>query len=309
MGDTGWDEEYAALRGDVGAVWRPRDVVRVAGPEALSYLQGQLSQDVEALAVGASAESLLLSPQGKIDAFVRITRMADDELVIDVDGGYGEAVAARLRRFKLRTKADIEPLGWRCLALRGPRVAELALGTEGWAGLTLSADWPGLQGVDLLGEEPPLPDGVRLCGSEAWEAVRVEAGIPTMGAELTDRTIPAEAGVVERTVSFTKGCFTGQELVARIDSRGSRVPRHLRGLVLDGLQSSDLPPVGAALIGTGERGERELGQVTSVAVSPTLGGPVALAYVRREVEPPADVVVRWGDEEASGRVEPLPLVA
>jgi folate-binding protein YgfZ len=309
MGDAGWDEEYASLRADVGAVWRRRDVVRVAGPEAVAYLQGQLSQDVEALTAGASAESLLLSPQGKIDALVRVTRTGDDELVIDVDGGYGEAVVARLRRFKLRTKADIEALDWRCLALRGPRVTELALGTQRWAGLTLAADWPGLAGVDLLGEEPPLPDGVRLCGGEAWEAVRVEAGIPLMGAELTDRTIPAETGVVERTVSFTKGCYTGQELVARIDSRGSRVPRHLRGLVLDGQESSDVPPVGAVLVGTGERGERELGQLTSVAVSPTLGGPVALAYVRREVEPPALVVVRWGDEEASGRVEALPLVA
>jgi folate-binding protein YgfZ len=309
MGDAGRDEDYAALRGDAGAVWLPRDVVRVGGPEAVSYLQGQLSQDVEALTSGASAESLLLSPQGKVDALVRVTRTADDEVVIDVDGGYGEAVVARLRRFKLRTKADIEALAWRCLALRGPRATELARVTEGWAGHALPADWPGLPGVDLLGEDPPLPDGARVCGTEAWEAVRVEAGIPRMGAELTERTIPAEAGVVERTVSFTKGCYTGQELVARIDARGSRVPRHLRGLVLGRPESSDVPPVGAAVVAAGERGERELGQLTSVAVSPALGAPVALAYVRREVEPPAEVVVRWGEEEASGRVAALPLVA
>jgi aminomethyltransferase len=127
-----------------------------------------------------------------------------------------------------------------------------------------------------------------------------------MGAELTERTIPAETGLVERTVSFTKGCYTGQELVARIDSRGSRVPRHLRGVVVQG---ADAPPVGAALFGEGGQGERELGQLTSVALSPTLGGPVALAYVRREVEPPAEVVLRWDSGEAPARVEALPLVA
>jgi aminomethyltransferase len=127
-----------------------------------------------------------------------------------------------------------------------------------------------------------------------------------MGAELTERTIPAETGLVERSVSFTKGCYTGQELVARIDSRGSRVPRHLRGVLVQG---GDAPPVGAALFGEGEQGERELGQLTSVALSPTLGGPVALAYVRREVEPPADVVLRWGSGDARARVEALPLVA
>jgi folate-binding protein YgfZ len=306
MDDVGWEQDYRSLRNDVGAVWVPRDVVRVGGPEALAYLQGQLSQDVEALTVGASAESLLLSPQGKIDALVRVTRTAADELLVDVDGGYGEAVVARLRRFKLRTKADIEALDWRCLALRGPRATEVARNTDESAGLTLPVDWPGLPGVDLVGEDPPVPGGTRLCSSAAWEAVRVEAGVPTMGAELTERTIPAEAGVVERAVSFTKGCFTGQELVARIDARGSRVPRHLRGLVLGG---SEVPPVGAAVVGEGGQGERELGQLTSVALSPALGGPVALAYVRRELEPPADVIVRWGEGEASGRVEALPLVA
>jgi folate-binding protein YgfZ len=272
----------------------------------VSYLQGQLSQDVEALEIGRSAESLLLSPQGKIDALVRVTRTGDNEMLIDVEGGFGEAVVARLARFKLRTKADIEALGWRCLAVRGPGLAELGLGTQPWAGLTLTADWPGLPGVDLVGEDPPVPDGVRLCGVAALEAVRVEAGVPRMGAELTERTIPAEAGVVERAVSLTKGCYTGQELVARIDARGSRVPRHLRGLALG---AGDVPPVGATVVGDGERGEREVGQLTSVALSPALGGPVALAYVRREVEPPADVVVRWGGEEVPGRVETLPFVS
>jgi folate-binding protein YgfZ len=240
--------DYEALRNEVGAAWLSRDVIRVSGPDAVSYLQGQLSQDVENLSVGASAEALLLSPQGKIDALVRVTRTDDDEILMDVDGGYGDAVIERLRRFKLRTKADIESAeGWRCLSLRGPAVADLGLGSRRWDGLTLPADWPGLPGVDLLGTRPSVPEGVRECGMAAWEAVRIEAGIPRMGAELTERTIPAEAGVVERTVSFTKGCFTGQELVARIDSRGSRVPRHLRGVVMSG--SGDIAPSVGAVVG------------------------------------------------------------
>ena len=83
-----------------------------------------------------------------------------------------------------------------------------------------------------LGPQPSPPTGVPLVSLEAYQAVRIEAGVPAMGAELTDRTIPAETGIIDRTVSFTKGCYTGQELVARIDSRGGHVPRHLRGLVL-----------------------------------------------------------------------------
>lgn len=297
--------DYEALRNEVGAAWVPRDFVRVSGPAAVSYLQGQLSQDVENMSVGASAESLLLSPQGKIEALVRVTRTDGDEMLLDVDGGHGEAVVERLRRFKLRTKADIEAAeGWQCLSVRGPAVANLGLASRRWDGLTLPADWPGLPGFDLLGTRPSVPEGVRVCGIAAWEAVRIEAGIPRMGAELTERTIPAEAGVVERTVSFTKGCFTGQELVARIDSRGSRVPRHLRGVVMSG-PGGVAPSVGAVVMGEG--GERELGQLTSVAMSSSLG-PVALAYVRREIEPPADVVVRWADEQVPARVENLPLV-
>ena len=121
-----------------------------------------------------------------------------------------------------------------------------------------------------------------------------------MGAELTEKTIPAEAGIVARTVSFTKGCFTGQELVARIDSRGGNVPRHLRGVVVD----EATPPVGASLI----VGDREVGTLTSVAPGPAGVGVVALAYVRRDVDPPAGVEVRWEGGTAAARVETLPLV-
>ena len=289
--------DYLALRREAGAVWLPRDFLRVHGPDTVRYLQGQLSQDVAGLAVGGSADSLLLQPQGKVDALVRVTRTGAEEMVIDVDGGFGEAVEARLARFKLRVKAEIEPLAWRCLAIRGPQAHDV----QAAGGIVVPADWPGLPGVDVLGESPVVPDGVRLCGLDAWEAVRIEAGIPAMGSELTDRTIPAEAGVVERTVSFTKGCYTGQELVARIDSRGGNVPRRLRGVLV---ARNVLPPVGATVVAGG----KEVGSLTSVAESLDRRAPVALAYVRREVEPPVDAEVRWEGGSAPARVEALPLV-
>ncbi len=297
-------DDYWALRRSAGAVWIPRDFMRVHGPQTFTYLQGQVSQDVSNLGLGQAVDSFLLQPQGKVDALVRVTRTGPEEAVIDVDAGFGEAVLARLNRFKLRVKADLAQLDWRCLAIRGPDARR----TETGAGLVpeviqVEADWPGLVGVDLLGAEPTIPDGVRLCAREAWDAVRIEAGIPVMGAELHERTIPAEAGIVDRTVSFTKGCYTGQELVARIDSRGGNVPRRLRGVVV--AAESGVPPVGAvALVGG-----KEVGSLTSVAASPGLGVPVALAYVRREVEPPADAEVRWDGDSAPARVQALPLVS
>ena len=298
-GPMGVEEDLACLRTGAGAVEVPRDFLRVSGPDAVSWLQGQLSQDVARLAVGASADSLLLQPQGKVEAFVRVTRADADALVLDVDGGYGEAVFARLKRFKIRVKAEVEPLEWRCLALRGPGVHEWAAGASG--GVLVDNDWPGFPGVDVLGPAPAPPSGVRPCGIEAWHARRIAAGIPAMGAELTEKTIPAEAGIVERSVSFTKGCYTGQELVARIDSRGGNVPRRLRGVVIE---EGELPPVGASLVVDG----REAGTLTSVAAA---GRPavVALAYVRRDVPPPADAEVRWDGGSAPARVQTLPLDA
>jgi folate-binding protein YgfZ len=299
MGELAADRH--ALRADVGAVWLARDFVQVAGPEAEAYLQGQLSQDVAAIATGSSAWSFLLQPQGKVDALVRVVRHAPDRFTLDVDAGFGDAVLARLHRFRLRTKADIEALDWRCLAVRGPRAHAAA--SDG-----LATDWPGWPGVDRIGSAPAVPAGVPLCGSDAYELVRIEAGIPVMGHELTERTIPAEAGpaVIERAVSFTKGCFTGQELVARIDSRGGRVPRLLRGVVT---AAGPPPPRGASV----EVDGAAVGALTSVAASPE-GGAVALAYVKRDITPPAAVALRWDGGESDGgdspaRLEELPLVS
>jgi tRNA-modifying protein YgfZ len=266
----------------------PRDVVRVTGPDAVSFLQGQVSQDVDRLAPGASAWSFVLQPQGKVDAWFRVSRPAEgDGLLLDVDGGFGDALVQRLERFKLRTKADFERLAdWRCVAVRGvdgPR----------------RAGWPGVDGHDLLGPSPEPPAGVAEGTLGQYEALRIECGVPAMGRELTERTIPAEAGawVIEASVSFTKGCYTGQELVARIDSRGGNVPRHLRGLILDG---DAVPAPGAAVTIEGD----DVGSVTSAAWSDRLDAVVALAYVKRDV----DVPTGGGVDGRVARIEPLPLL-
>jgi folate-binding Fe-S cluster repair protein YgfZ len=213
------ETETEALRRGAGAYRTVRDVLAVRGPDAEAYLQGQLSQDLGPLAVGASADTLLLEPDGKLTALLRVTRTDGQGFVLDVDGGFGATVEARLRRFLLRSKVEIEALDWRCLSLRGPAVPEVAAGllsalTEHGV-LALPFDWNGWTGVDLLGPgdvvlgTDELPAGLVRCGADAVEACRIVAGVPAMGAELTAKTIPAEAGVVERTASFSKGCYTG----------------------------------------------------------------------------------------------------
>jgi folate-binding protein YgfZ len=268
------------------ATYVSRDVLRVSGPDAISYLQGQISQDVAGLAVGDSAWSFALQPQGKVDAWFRVTRVAEDTTVLDLDGGWGDTLLHRLERFKLRVKLTIEPLAWRCIAVRGvlPDLATLrAAGAE----LLVPLDWGDEVGVDLLGPGVELPSGVNPGDEADYERWRIGAGMPRMGAELDERTIPAEAGVVDRSVSFAKGCYTGQELVARVDSRGSNTPRKLRLLVLDAPGAV----AGSPLTVDG----REAGVVTSVAEDR------ALAYVRRDVE-----VGATGSVAGIGaRVEPL----
>ena len=291
--------DYDSLVGDVGVLPAGRDVVAVSGPDAVDYLQGQCSQDVAALAEGASADALLLNPQGKVDALVRITRAEPDVLYLDVDAGYGPAVAARLRRFKLRVRAEVEPQELRVVSLRGPRAAAAVDGAgPGAEGvMVLPYAWASVTGVDLLGPRPLVPAGVRPCRAGAWEALRIEAGVPAMGAELDERTIPAEAGLLERCVSSTKGCYTGQELVARLDARGNKVARRLRAVVI-----ADGPGLPGGL-GAGAEvwaGGRSVGRLTSAAWSPGAQAVVALAYLHRDVVPPCPVEVRGGGEGARG---------
>ncbi len=323
------EADTVALRRGAGAFRAARDVLAVRGPDAEEYLQGQLSQDVTRLAVGATADSLLLEPDGKLSALLRVTRTHGEGFVLDVDAGYGDAVTARLRRFLLRAKVELEALDWRCLSLRGAGIEERASGLLTVLAergvLALPFEWNGWRGVDLLGPPDVVlgpPDfefaaGVVACGADAVEACRIVSGVPAMGAELTAKTIPHEAGVVGRAVDFTKGCYTGQELVARIDSRGGNVPRRLVGVVapagppeVDALSPGMTLHAGEVADGGRAADDKVVGTLTSAAWSVELGAWAALAYLHRNVDAPGPVRLRSGDgigESRPARAALLPL--
>lgn len=325
----GYDETYAALLGSVAGRVVSRDVVVVDGPDALSYLQGQCSQDVTGMVFGEARRSLLLNPQGKVVALVRVIGMeAAGEVrrfAVEVDEGYGEVVLERLRRFKLRVKVGLELTSWRCAEVRGPgSAAVMPDQVPGAAVVLVRLDDRFGRGWDLLGPEAELPGDVPPGDDAAFEALRIEAGIPAMGSEIDERTIPQEAGIVGETVSFTKGCYTGQELVARIDARGNRVPRLLRGVVVSnaGIDAGSVIP--ANVPGGGRAGQppvgtelyvddRSVGSLSSVAWSSRLAAVVALAFVRREVDPPAPVrlvlpgATASSEDGLAGEVRELPL--
>lgn len=282
-----------------------RDVLSAVGPEAETYLQGQLSQDLAPVPPGGSAWSWLLAPTGKVDALIRVSRAAPGGWLIDADAGWGEAVLARLQRFKLRSKVDLTPVPASVVGLRGdgwdlPEPAAAA-GPADAAGPAVVAvpPWPGLAGADLLypgvaAQVPELVSGWPESSPDAYQAVRIRAGQPRMGAELGEKTIPGETGLVPFTVSFTKGCYTGQELVARIDSRGGNVPRRLYRLRLAGPAEP-----GAELLD----GDTAVGTLTSAAAGAD-GLWVGLGYVRRGVEPPRPLTAGAGGPAAD--LETLP---
>lgn len=259
------------------AVRRQRDVVAVVGPDARTYLQGQLSQDVEALEVGGSAETFLLQPAGKVDAWMRVSRLADEHFLLDVEEGFGPQVVARLTRFLLRTDCTVQEVQWDLLTVID---AEASAFSTPVGGLALAVEWPGLVAVDLLGPSVELPGGLAEGSSRDWEARRIAAGIPAMGSEMDSTTIPGSTGVVERSASFTKGCYTGQELVARVNSRSAGTPTR----IVRAVGSGPAPAVGSDVTVDSD----PAGHLTSVA---TLGdGFVALVSVRRAVATPAEAM-------------------
>ncbi len=286
-----------------------RDVIVGRGPEATSYLQGQLSQDVGSFADGASAWSWLLAPNGKVDALLRVTRLSAEEWLLDTDAGWGPGVTARLDRFKLRTRVEFTLTDMAVIGLRGPGWEEPSESVTALA--RVSPPWPGMTGVDLLGGEA-APSGVAEIDPAGYEAVRIEAGLPRMGSELDERTIPGETGMVGFTVSFTKGCYTGQELVARIDSRGANVARRLRRLRL-AAGSGPAPPAAAASgsadsVGAGSElvtvDGRPAGVITSVAAL-AAGESVALGYVRRGIDGSETLLVAGSGIEVTQRELPF----
>jgi len=305
------DAQYRSLREGAGLLDRSERVrLAVAGAEAAEFLQGQLTNDVEALEPGSGCYAALLDRKGRIRADMRVLRLEPDLLWIDGEQQSGPLVVKHLQMYNVGRDASVAELGGGggILSLLGPRSPELLGGAplrpehahheQAVAGIACRAVATDI-GVDLHvpGEgieavrAALLEAGAEPITIEAAEIARVEAGRPRVGHEIGDATLPQEAGINERAVSFTKGCYIGQETVARLHYRG-KPNRHLRLLELD-RPVTDGEPV--------RLGDREVGTVGTAVLSPARG-PLALAILRREAEPGAEVVV---GEDARATVEEI----
>jgi tRNA-modifying protein YgfZ len=272
-----------------------RGKLALTGPQAKELLSGQVTNDIEALTPGTGCYAALLTNKGKMLADLRVLDTGS-ELWIDTERVALQALFDTLRRGAVGWQAELHKrtLQQALLSLVGPGAEQAVDGPVGAEHANRSAQ---LGGADVLLVATDLGVDV-VCAAEdadrvrsaldvpevpeaAAEVVRVESGRPRYGVDLDDATIPQEAGLNERAVSFTKGCYVGQETVARLHWRG-KPNRHLRGLRLSAPVASGTPLL---------LGEREVGRVGSSAVSPRFG-PIALAIVRREA--------CVGDELAAG---------
>jgi folate-binding protein YgfZ len=307
------DAQYRQLREECGLLDRSRrGKLLLKGSEAAEYLQGQLTNDIEVLASGEGCYAALLDRKGHMQADMRVLRLADEEIWIDTEPEALDAARRHLEMYKIGREVTLEDVSEErsILSLVGPRSVELA----GSPALPEHASEPlSIEGVECLAVGTALgidliataADRERLrtglgkagapeVGSEAVEILRIEAGTPRFGSEMDTATMPAEAGIVAAAVNFEKGCYIGQETVARLHYKG-KPNRHLRGLHL------------SAPAQRGETvalAEKEVGRLGGSCISP-VHGPIALAIIRREAEPGSEL--RVGEDGVTARVVDLPF--
>ena len=288
----------------------PRAQIAVAGPDRASYLQGLLTNDIQALAEGSGCYAAWLSPQGRMLTDMHVLQ-SSGMILLDVPAGQASAVLSRLDQFLFSEDVRIESLAEAMTGVwvHGPKAAAvLERVIHGLAGLAEWIDYrhdtatfdgnpvsvaridqlsvPGYcvflaRAAEAQFVAAVTQAGARVVGAEALDAARIEAGYPLFDVDMTDDTIPLEAGIEQRAISFTKGCFVGQEVVIRVLHRGGgRVVKKLVGLKLSGEAA-----VGEKILS----GEREVGLVTSVATSPKFG-VIALGYVHRHFNSPGAAV-------------------
>ena len=199
-----------------------RDVVTVEGADVHSYLQSQLSQDISSIGGLKCQAALLLDPSGRVDALVRVTYLGLDKFEVDVDPGSGELLLARLKRFKIRVNAELSLESVPVVAIRGAGAMSYLDPTHP---ASRPAWWMNGKAVDVFTSEAPadLPQ----ISADEYDALRIASGWPSMGSEITGKELAAELGVVDIAVNFGKGCYPGQELVERMDSRQATSPRTL----------------------------------------------------------------------------------
>ena len=302
----------AACRDDCGILERSwTTLLEMTGDDRVRFLQGYVTCDVNGLVTGQGTSGFFTTVKGRVMADVRVLALAD-RLWLEVPGGTEEGIAEHLRKYVIADRVEIAPLaGWTALAVLGPRAEEILR-----AGGELPDETHRHQRATLHGHEALIvrdldvgvPQwtvwtrepvalaerlGVPRVERASYEVLRVEAGRPLFGQDFGDDCFPQETGLEDETVSYTKGCYLGQEVVARIHYRGG-VQRRLRGLRFDAATTS---PLGRALVHDG----REAGTVTSAVESPVLGS-IGLSIVHQRVEPGAHVEVEGG-----GRAEVVAL--
>ena len=306
--------DHRALTEACGLVDRSeRGKLALTGPEAKTFLHGQVTNDIEGLEPGRGCYAAFLTHKGKMLGDLRVLDLGD-ELLLDTERSTLQELFNMIRRFKLGSDVELHKrtLEMGLLSLAGPD-ARRAAGADGLGSEehdNVRAEIAGTPvvlaatdvGVDVFAPAEGL-DAVRAAleaagavavTEEAAETLRVENGRPRYGVDLDDSTIPQEAGLNERAVSFTKGCYVGQETVARLFYRG-KPNRHLRGLRLSAPAAT-----GDAL----RLGEKAVGRIGSVALSPA-HGPIALAIVRREAAPGDTLTV--GEDGTTAEVVALPF--
>ena len=310
------DGQYRALREEAGWLARERAMLLLEGPEAVDYLQGQLTNDIEALAPDEGCYAALLDRKGHITADMRCLRLSrtDAERVwLDTEPAAAAPLLRHLQMYKIGREVQVsDASGERAItSLIGPASAEIAGGPplapeyaqhyyerDGIEILAVATDLgldliTRLEGAEKL-REILSASGAEPISEEAAEIARVESGRPRFGRDFGSEAMPAEAGIVERAVNFEKGCYIGQEPVARLHYKG-RPNRTLRGLRLSAPATS-----GDAL----RLGDREVGTLGSACLSPALG-PIGLAMVRREANQGDRLTV--GEGGATAEVVELPF--
>jgi len=308
------DAEYRQIREECGLLNRSgRFNLTVSGAEAAEFLQGQVTNDVEELATGSGCYAALLDRKGHMQSDLRVLKTGETEFWIDTEGDAGPRVLKHFSMYKIGRDVEVAAAGRTILSLIGPgsfEVAGLAPGDE-YASVT--GTFAGVEtlvvatdlGLDLIVPDDSVEAVTTDLESrraipvseEAAEILRVETGRPRFGRDMTEASMPAEAGIVDSAVNFTKGCYIGQEPVARLHYKG-RPNRHLRGLRFAGTVEAGSPV---------HLGDRELGSVGTAVLSPA-SGQIGMAILRKEAEPGATVTVSSGGSEVEAEVVDLPFL-
>jgi folate-binding protein YgfZ len=310
------DGQYRALREEAGFLTRERGVLLVSGPDAADYLQSQLTNDFEAIVPDEGRYAALLDRKGHLVADMRALRLSQARsgtFWLDAEPVAAEPLRKHLEMYKIGRDVEVVDgtADWAITSLIGPASAAFAgvsppspehaqryAERDGIEVLAVATD----HGLDLITPPAALDSlheqlaaaGAAPVGEEAAEIIRVESGRPRFGHDMGPESMPAEAGIVERAVDFEKGCYIGQEPVARLHYRG-KPNRTLRGLRLSGTAAHGDPLL---------LGEREVGTIGTSCLSPALG-PIALAIVRREAADGEQIAV--GDGGVTAELVQLPF--